>query len=110
MNIYDPRTAAAAATSGRADRPATAMVHDHADGRLVVFRIGPGQQVASHVSESSVFLTIVSGDGLVSGGEGEQAVKAGDIVSIAPREPHGMRAENDEMVIAALITPRPGER
>jgi quercetin dioxygenase-like cupin family protein len=55
-----------------------------------------------------VFMTVVSGSGLVSGGEGEHAVKAGDVLAIAPREPHGMRAEREELVIAALIAPRPG--
>lgn len=108
MKAYDPRMIAAAAVSAAADRPAVAMVHDHADARLVVFRIAPGQQVAPHVSSSSVFMTIVSGSGFVSGGEGERAVRTGEVVAIAPREPHGMRAEAEELVIAALIAPRPG--
>lgn len=108
MKAYDPRTIAAAAVSAGHDRPAVAMAHDHADARLVVFRIAPGQQVASHVSSSSVFLTIVSGTGFVSGGEGERPVRAGELLAIAPRELHGMRAEGEELVVAALIAPRPG--
>ena len=108
MNAYDfPAIGAAAVSAGR-DRPAVAVVHDHADARLVVFRIAPGQQVAAHTSSSSVFLTVVSGRGFVSGGEGERDVRAGDVLAIAPREPHGMRADAEELVIAALIAPRPG--
>lgn len=108
MKAYDLAAIAAAAVSAGHDRPAVAMVHDHGDARLVLFRIAPGQQVASHTSGSSVFLSIVSGSGVVSGGEGEREVKAGDVLAIAPREPHGMRAAGGELVIAALIAPRPG--
>jgi quercetin dioxygenase-like cupin family protein len=108
VKVYDPRLIAAEAVSSGPDRPAVAIAHDHADARLVVFRIAPGQQVASHLSSSSVFMTIVSGSGFVSGGEGERAVRTGEVVAIAPREPHGMRAEGEELVIAALIAPRPG--
>jgi quercetin dioxygenase-like cupin family protein len=108
MKAYDLRAAAAAAVSAGRDRPAVAMLHDHEDARLVIFRIAPGQQVASHTSSSSVFMTVVSGSGLVSGGEDERPVNAGDVLAFAPREPHGMRAEREELVIAALIAPRPG--
>lgn len=108
MKAYDLHAIAAAAGSTGHDRPAVAMVHDHADARLVIFRIAPGQQVAMHTSSSSVFMTVVSGRGLVSGGAGEHHVNAGDVLAIAPREPHGMRADGEELVIAALIAPRPG--
>ena len=53
-------------------------------------------------------MTVVSGSGFVSGGEGERAVRTGEVLAIAPQEPHGMRAEAEELVIAALIAPRPG--
>ena len=76
----------------------------------MIFRLAPGQQVATHTSASSVFMTVVSGSGFVTGGDGERAVTSGDLLAIAPREPHGMRAGDHELVIAALITPRPGDR
>ena len=110
MNAYDPRAIAAAAVSAGHDRPAVALAHDADDGRLVIFRIEPGQRVAPHTSTSSVFMTVVSGTGFVLGGDGERAVRAGELLAIAPREPHGMRADREELVIAALITPRPGGR
>jgi quercetin dioxygenase-like cupin family protein len=108
VNVYDPKAIAAAAVSAGRDRPAVALAHDHDDARLVIFRIAPGQQVASHTSSSSVFITVVAGSGFVSGGEGERAVRPGEVLAIAPREPHGMRTERDELVVAALIAPRPG--
>jgi quercetin dioxygenase-like cupin family protein len=108
VNAYDLPAIAAAAGAARHDRPAVAVVHDHADARWVVFRLSPGQQVASHTSSSSVFMTVVSGRGFVSGGEGERGVNAGDALAIAPGEPHGIRADTEELVVAALIVPRPG--
>jgi hypothetical protein len=57
-----------------------------------------------------VFLSVVSAAEYVTGAEGERAVDAGEIIALAPREPHGMRAGGEQLVIAAFITPRPGSR
>ena len=110
MKTYLLDRLASAAVSAAPDRPAVATIHDHPDARLVLFRIAPGQHVASHTNPSSVFMTIVSGSGFVSGGDGERPVATGQILAIAPDEPHAMRAAGEELVIAALITPRPGGR
>jgi quercetin dioxygenase-like cupin family protein len=108
MKIHDARALAASAVAARADRPATSLIHDSADARVVLFRIEPGQVVAVHTNPSTVLLTVVEGSGIVTGGDGERAVKAGDIVAYDPREPHGMRATSERLVIAAIIAPRPG--
>lgn len=110
MNVLDLAGLAAGAVSAHATRPATAVVHDSPDARVVLFRIEAGQQVAVHTNASTVLLTVVSGSGVVSGAEGEQSVKAGDMVVYAPNEPHGMRAPAERLVISAVITPRPGAR
>lgn len=110
MRLYDPGMTARSAVSASSDRPAVSILHDNDEGRLVVFRLAPGQRVAEHTSASSVFLTVVSGSGYVSGADGEQPVCPGDIVAFEAREPHAMRADQDELVLAALITPRPGNR
>jgi quercetin dioxygenase-like cupin family protein len=99
---------AANAVSAKKDRPATAIVHDGADARLVVFRIEPGQSVAPHSSTSTVLLSIVSGYGMVSGANDERQVHAGDLVVYEPNELHGMRALEDQFVVLATIAPRPG--
>jgi quercetin dioxygenase-like cupin family protein len=93
-----------------AGRVATALVHDSSDARIVVFRIESGQEVPVHTSTSTVLLTIVSGSGVVIGAEGERTVRAGDIVAYDAHEPHGMRALEGQLVIAAVIAPRPGTR
>lgn len=109
MKVYDSRELAANAVA-QPSRPATALVHDSADARVVLFRIDPGQQVPLHSSASTVLLMIVSGSGTVAGAEGERTVGAGDIVAYDARESHGMRAGDEQLVIAAVIAPRPAAR
>lgn len=108
MRSYDPRAVAKDAVAPRVLRPATALMHDAPDARLVVFRIEPGQQVAPHTSTSTVILSVVTGRGIVLGAEGERNVQAGDVVVYEPNELHGMRATDEQLVITATITPRPG--
>lgn len=108
MNVLDPRKAANDAVAANASRPATAIVHDSEDARLVVFRLAPGQAVAPHRSNSTVMLSVLGGSGFVSGSEGERDVSAGDLVVYAPEEVHGMRAGDEELTLLATIAPRPG--
>ena len=110
MKTYDVRRAAAVAAAARTDRPATAVVHDSPDVRLVIFRIEPNQQVPSHTNASTVVLTVIEGTGLVTGAEGERAATVGDVIVFEPREPHGMRASDARFIVLAAITPRPGDR
>ena len=113
VRVVDARRDAVDATTARPDRPATAIVHDSDDARLVLFRVGPGQEVAPHTSASTVVLTVLSGAGFVFGGEParEYPVHPGVVVTYAPRELHGMRAAADAsepFVLLATIAPRPG--
>lgn len=108
MTLHDPGAIAAGAVSAVPGRPAVALIHDHADARVVVFRIAPGERVARHTSRSSVILSVVSGAGYVEGADGERAVVEGEMVTFAPGEPHGMRADGNELVLSAIIAPRPG--
>ena len=110
MKVQNMAALAARAVSANPTRPATLLAHDSTDARVVIFRIERGQAVPPHTSPSTVLLSILSGTGIVSGAEGEQAVKAGDLVSYAPSESHGMRAPDEQLVIAALIAPRPAAR
>jgi quercetin dioxygenase-like cupin family protein len=109
MTRIDALAAAKLAVATRLDRPAMAIVHDSAEVRLVVFRLEPGQVVAPHRSTSSVQLTVLEGEGILSGESEEQSCGAGDVVVYAPRELHGMRASDGELLLLATITPRPGD-
>jgi quercetin dioxygenase-like cupin family protein len=114
MQTLDPRAAARAASSARAGRPATALLHDTPDVRLVVFRLAPGEQVAPHRSPSTVQLTVLEGSGTLTGEEGALPIdtkcREGDVVFYAPNELHGMRAGDEELLLLATIAPRPGDQ
>ena len=110
MKRYDPRAVAAAAVSANPTRPATAMLHDSPDARLVMFRIEPGQEVAAHTSPSTVLLVGVEGRGTVSGADGAEEFGVGDVVAYEPNEIHAMKAAAERFVVMAVITPRPGGR
>lgn len=100
--------------SANPTRPATALIHDSDDARLVVFRIEPGQAVAPHRSPATVVLTVLEGAALISGeADAETAAlrcAAGDMVTFGPNELHGMRADDERALLLATITPRPGTR
>lgn len=110
MQTLDPRQAAKGARSADPNRPATAILLDTADARVVVFRILPGQAVSPHHSPSSVLLTVLAGKGMFVAPDGVHACSEGDMVSFEPNEIHGMRSTDTEMHVLATITPRPGER
>jgi len=110
MIVLDPRAAAHGTHTASVDRPATAILHDSADARLLVFRLQPGQAVAPHRNASTVMLSVLEGAGVLSGGDGERECRAGDFVTYVPNELHGMRAVTQELLVLAIITPRPGAR
>ncbi len=114
MRTIDPKRAALEAVAAAPGRPATATLLDTDDARLVVFRIAPGQAVRPHRSPSTVQLTVLGGDGVLSGEEDgrpvERACAPGDVVVYAPNEQHGMRAGIETLLLLATITPRPGTR
>ena len=103
MNVLDIHAAALQAVQAHPSRPATAVVHDVPGVRLVVFRIEPGQQVAPHVSEATVLLTVISGRGIISGPDSETPAGPGTVVTYAPGELHGMRADGERFCILASI-------
>jgi len=110
MKTFDARRAAVDAKVSNSTRPATAIVHDTPDARVVVFRIAPGQTVAPHRNGSTVILTVLSGHGIVTGGDSRRVVSAGEVVTYEPNEMHGMSAVDAEFVLLATITPRPSAR
>ena len=110
MKVLDPGAAARDAVASTPARPATAILLDTPDARLVVFRIEPGQSVAPHNSVSTVILTILEGEGIVLGKEGERNCRPGDIIVYEPGETHGMSAVDQTFRLLATIAPRPGER
>lgn len=114
MKILSPIAAARMAVSANSTRPATAVIADTPDVRLIVFRVQPGQSVPAHRNPATVMLTVLEGSGFISGeADGasvESACARGDQIVYAPNEAHGMRADSEELLLLATITPRPGAR
>jgi quercetin dioxygenase-like cupin family protein len=110
VKVLDSGAAARDAVSASSARPAMATLLDTPDARLLVFRIEPGQSVAPHHSASTVTLTVLEGEGIVLGNEGERVCRPGEIVVYEPGETHGMRAVDQTFKLLATIAPRPGER
>jgi quercetin dioxygenase-like cupin family protein len=108
MKQLDPIASARFAIAAHPARPATATIHDTADARIVVFRLAPGQVVAPHRSRSSVMIHVLEGSGILSGQDQEVRCARGAVVTYDPEELHGMRAEEEELLLMATIAPRPG--
>ena len=110
--LLRPADAARAAAAARPDRPATVVIHDSPDARVLVFRLGPGQRVPLHRSSSTVMLQVIEGTGMILGADGERAAGPGEVAVFAPNALHGMRApsEGGELILLATIAPRPSER
>ncbi|MDQ6827697.1 MAG: AraC family ligand binding domain-containing protein [Gemmatimonadota bacterium] len=102
--------AARAASAARPDRPAMAIIHDGPDARLVVFRLSPGQFVAPHRSSSTVMLQVLEGIGVISHEDRDMLCTQGDLLVFEPNELHGMRAQDEELLLLATMTPRPSSR
>ncbi len=110
MKHLRPDHAAREALAASPERPATAMLLDSPDARMVVFRIAPGQDVPPHRSPSTVLLTVISGAGAVLGREGWADCETGDVFVFEPAEVHAMRPRDGELVLLATLAPRPGSR
>ena len=114
MKPLNPRSAARLANAANPNRPATAIVHDADDVRLVVFRLAAGQEVPPHRTSSSVLLTVLEGEGVLYGEEHGAPVNVpcaqGDVIAYDPNEIHGMRSPSGELLLLATIAPRPGSR
>ena len=98
----------ASAIAAHPGRPATATIHDSADARLVVFRLAPGQTVAPHRNRSSVMINVLEGSGIITGEDQEMRCARGSVITYEPNELHGMRADEEELLLLATIAPRPG--
>ena len=92
----------------RPDRPASAVLHDEPNARVVAFHLEPGQQVPPHRSDSSVLVFVTAGEGTFAGEHDEQSLRAGESAAFAPGESHAITAGAAPLDFLAVIAPRPG--
>ncbi|HEX6940857.1 MAG TPA: cupin domain-containing protein [Longimicrobiales bacterium] len=94
--------------AARADRPASAVLHDEANVRIVGFRLEPGQRIPPHRSASTVIVHVTEGRGTFIGADGQALLAAGDTAVYAPGEMHAIEAGDGPLRFLAIIAPRPG--
>jgi quercetin dioxygenase-like cupin family protein len=92
----------------RHDRPASEVLHDEANVRIVCFHLLEGQSIPPHESDSTVIVEVISGTGVFRGAGADATLHAGQSAVFAPGEPHAIAAEQGPLRFRALITPRPG--
>lgn len=74
-------------------------------GRILRFTLNPGQTVVEHTAPSSpVYLVVLEGVGLFSGGDGqEQRYGPGALLIFDVGEKHAIRAEDEPLVFLAFL-------
>lgn len=94
----------------RAERPASMLLHDEPNARVVAFRLLPGQIVPPHSSTSTVIVQVTAGSGIFRGATAadEATLRVGESAVYAPDEMHAIEATTEELQFLAIITPRPG--
>jgi quercetin dioxygenase-like cupin family protein len=92
----------------RPDRPATRILHDEPNLRIVAFHLLAGQAVPPHRSTSSVLVQVIEGRGRFAGEGGEATLAAGQAAVYPPGEMHSIAALDGPLVFHAVIAPRPG--
>ena len=91
----------------RPDRPATALLHDEANARIVAFHLLAGQEVSPHRSPSTVIVQVLEGEGLSQGEGVEATLEAGETALFEPSETHAVKAAGGALRFLAIISPRP---
>jgi quercetin dioxygenase-like cupin family protein len=94
--------------AARADRPASELLHDEANSRIVAFHLLPGQRVPPHQSESTVVALVLAGSGRFQGADSAAVLAVGQCAVFAPGEMHAIDAGDEALRFLAIIAPRPG--
>lgn len=97
-----------AGPASRAERPASEILHDEANVRVIAFHLLPGQGIPPHKSDSTVLVQVVSGSGRFHGEESAEVLSSGQSAVYAPGEMHAMYAGDEPLRFLAIIAPRPG--
>jgi len=83
----------------------------HADDvqKTVLGYFEPGQFIPVHAPESTLTVVVHEGGGVVRDGEDEHEVKAGSVVVVPAGVERGVRAGNDGLEAALVVSPPPTE-
>jgi quercetin dioxygenase-like cupin family protein len=93
--------------AAREGRPATAILHDEPNLRVIAFHLAPGQVVPAHTNPSTVLVQVLAGSGTFRGADGEAVLGPGAAAVYAPGEPHAIEAGEVPLRFLAVIAPGP---
>lgn len=84
------------------------VLHTSGEGRAVMIRIDPGQEMREHQVKERAWVLVV--DGSVEAEAGGERVEAppGTLVTFAPEERHALRSPDGARILL-LLAPWPGE-
>ncbi len=82
------------------------ILFDSEKARLVLFCLEKGQEIVPHTVKSQVVMVVVSGKGTITVGNKTHKVKQDSLVVSESMEAHGIKAD-EQMVVLATIIPRP---
>lgn len=91
----------------RAERPASMILHDEPNVRVVAFRLEPGQEIKPHRSTSTVLVQVVEGAGTFTGEDDSALLAPGEGAVYEPGELHSIRADVVPLRFLAFLTPSP---
>ncbi len=91
----------------RTDRPASALLHDEANVRVVAFALEPGQIVPPHSSASTVMVHVRRGGGRFLGAGDAARLAAGESAIYQAAETHSIEAGSEGVEFLAIISPGP---
>lgn len=77
----------------------------HTDGaNVVLFGFDEGQELSEHTAAMPVFVQVLSGRLLITGGEDESELEPGGLIYFPTRLPHAVKALEPSVMMLTMIT------
>ncbi|MEE1295718.1 MAG: cupin domain-containing protein [Bifidobacterium sp.] len=78
----------------------------HTDGgNVVLFGFDAGQELSEHTAAMPVFVQVLSGRLLVTGGEDRAELAPGGLIYFPTRLPHAIKALEPSVMMLTMVTP-----
>lgn len=70
---------------------------------ITLFSFAENEEISSHKSEGDAMVTVLEGTALITIGETEHSVKAGQTIVMPAGIPHAVRAENERFKMLLVV-------
>jgi quercetin dioxygenase-like cupin family protein len=84
------------------------VLHSDPEGRAVMIRIDPGQELGLHQVKERAWICVVEGRISIDAGERSVEGSPGMLATFAPNERHAVRSDGGARILL-LLAPWPGE-